>query len=326
MFGGNNENYVLPEFLDETQFQCQNNAANHLQMFENLQVGCNVDLVNFESEHIDSTILPNKQSKILEDISKQQRLQLSLNYNIFEDNVDRSKSILNPNYVSTGLRLSYDDDELNSSVTSASGKITATSSIILSFGDNIRTELDRQQEELDQYIKLQKEQLSKGVSDMKQKHMTYLLTSIEKDINKKLKEKDAEIENMNLKNKHLTERIKQVAIEKQNWHYRAKYNESVVNVLRNNLQQAISYGKEGFGDSEIDDVASSNVSSAAMKSIYKRYQDMDNLSCKSCKENEVCVMLMPCRHLCLCKDCDAFVNVCPLCRLIKTASIEVYLA
>lgn len=120
-----------------------------------VQVGCNVDLVNFESEHIDSTILPNKQSKILEDISKQQRLQLSLNYNIFEDNVDRSKSILNPNYVSTGLRLSYDDDELNSSVTSASGKITATSSIILSFGDNIRTELDRQQEELDQYIKLQ---------------------------------------------------------------------------------------------------------------------------------------------------------------------------
>lgn len=37
MFGGNNENYVLPEFLDETQFQCQNNAANHLQMFENCE-------------------------------------------------------------------------------------------------------------------------------------------------------------------------------------------------------------------------------------------------------------------------------------------------
>lgn len=91
----------------------------------------------------------------MEDISKQQRLQISLNYNVCQDDADRSASIPNPNPVSTGLRLSYDDDERNSSVTSASGSMTATPPIILSLGDNIRTELDRQQEELDQYIKLQ---------------------------------------------------------------------------------------------------------------------------------------------------------------------------
>ena len=53
-----------------------------------------------------------------------------------------------------GLRLSYDDDEHNSSVTS-SGSMTAAPSIILSLGDSIRAELDRQKEELDQYIKIQ---------------------------------------------------------------------------------------------------------------------------------------------------------------------------
>lgn len=61
----------------------------------------------------------------------------------------------NQNPVSTGLRLSYDDEERNSSVTSASGNMTAASSIIWSVGGNIRTELDQQKEEFDQYFKTQ---------------------------------------------------------------------------------------------------------------------------------------------------------------------------
>ncbi|XP_058776419.1 BOI-related E3 ubiquitin-protein ligase 1 isoform X2 [Vicia villosa] len=338
MFGGNNNvNRVLPGFIDETQIQYQNNAANQLQLFGNLQDGCNVDLVNFGNEHIGSMIPPNnKRSRDLEDISNQQRLQISLNYNARQDEPDRSASIPNPNHVSTGLRLSYDDDERNSTVTSASGSITTTP-IILSLGDNFRTELDRQQEELDHYIKLQ-EQLLKGVRDMKQKHMTSLVTSIEKGIGMKLKEKDVEIENMNRKNKDLVERIKQVVVDAQNWHYRAKYNESVVNVLRNNLQQAISHGvepelKEGFGDSEVDDASSYidpnnflNITGATMKSVCKSFQGTENLYCRACKEKEVCMLMMPCRHLCLCKYCDGFIDVCPVCQLVKTASFEVYLS
>ncbi|KAG5062072.1 hypothetical protein GLYMA_02G035800v4 [Glycine max] len=337
MLGGNNGNCLLPVFLDETQFQHQTNVSNQLQLFGNLQAGCSVDPVNyFGNEHISSMIQPNKRSKEMEDISKQ-RLQISLNYNVHQDDAERLASIPNPNPVSTGLRLSYDDDERNSSVTSASGSMAATPSIILSLGDNIRTELDRQQEELDQYVKLQKEQLSKGVRDMKQKHMAALLTSIEKGISTKLKEKDVEIENMNRKNRELAERIKQVAVEVQSWHYRAKYNESIVNTLRNNLQQAISQGaeqgKEGFGDSEVDDDASYidpnnflNILAAPINSTHKSYQDMENLTCRACKVKTVSMLLMPCRHLCLCKDCEGFINVCPICQLIKTASVEVHLS
>lgn len=98
---------------------------------------------------------PNKRSREVEDFSRQQKLQISLNYNACPDDADRSANIRNPNAVSTGLRLSYDDDEHNSSVTTASGSITAAPSIIFSLGDNIRTEIDRQKEEFDQYIKIQ---------------------------------------------------------------------------------------------------------------------------------------------------------------------------
>lgn len=167
--------------------------------------------------------------------------------------------------------------------------------------------------------------------------MASLLAAIEKGVSKKLREKDVEIENMNRKNRELAERIKQVAIEAQNWHYRAKYNESVVNVLKNNLQQAISQGveqgKEGFGDSEVDDAASYidpnnllSIHGVPTKSSSKKQGMEEHMICRACKVKEVSMLLMPCRHLCLCKDCDGFVNVCPVCQMIKSASVQVYLS
>ncbi|GAB2228598.1 hypothetical protein Droror1_Dr00022718 [Drosera rotundifolia] len=189
----------------------------------------------------------DKRAREADDFSMQQKLQISLNYNIYQDEVDRSANILNQNPVSTGLRLSYDDHEQNSCVTSTSGSMTAGSSILFPLGDNLRTELERQKEEFDQYIKLQEERLAKGVRDMKQRHMASFLSTIEKVVSKKFREKDVELENVNRRNRELAKRIKQVATEAQTWHSRAKYNESVVNVLKTNLQQAISQGAADQG-------------------------------------------------------------------------------
>lgn len=119
-------------------------------------VGCSVDPVNyFGNEQMTSMLRPNKRGREPEEFSRPQKLQISLNSNFCHDEADRSASILNPNAVSTGLRLSYDDDEHNSSVTSASGSMTGAPPLIMSLGDNIRTELDRQKEEFDQFIKIQ---------------------------------------------------------------------------------------------------------------------------------------------------------------------------
>ncbi|GMH01589.1 hypothetical protein Nepgr_003428 [Nepenthes gracilis] len=188
MFGGGNSNYVLPVSLDENRFQYNTSTPNdQLQLFGNLTAGF----------------------KGADDLSRQQKLQISLNYNICQDEVDCSPSIPYQNPVSTGLRLSYDDDERNSSVTSAGGSITVAPSILLSLGDNARTELELQKEEFDQYIKIQEEHLAKGVRDMKQRHMASFLNTIEKGICKKLHEKELELESMNRKNRELIKRIKQ---------------------------------------------------------------------------------------------------------------------
>lgn len=336
---------MLPIFLEENRYKYQNNSTNQLQLFGNLTAGCSVKPLNYLGNEQNASVLrPNKRSREAEDILRQKKLQTSLNYmKIYKDEVheaDASAGVIRLNPVSTGLKLSYDDDEHNSSVTSgtANGSMPPTASIILSLGDSIRTELDQQKEELNQYIKIQQEHLMKEVRDMKQRHMTAFLSTLETGVGKKLREKDSEIENINRRNKELVERIKQVGMEAQNWQYRAKYNESVVHILKNNLQQAMSQGadqgKEGFGDSEVDDTAS-HIDPKNYLCIREGPTDLmarndqglnEHIVCKACRSKDVSILLMPCRHLCLCKACEGFVNACPVCQSIKTASIQVYLS
>ncbi|KVH95592.1 BOI-related E3 ubiquitin-protein ligase 1-like [Cynara cardunculus var. scolymus] len=324
MLGGSNNNSLVPVFVDENLFQYPLNASNQLQLFGNVSTACNVDPVNYSArEHNSPLFRPNKRLREAEPNLMQKKLQISLNHNFYHDDSDRPSSIPNTHHVSTGLKLSYDDEERNSSITSASASMTLAPSIMSSFGDSITTELDRHKEEFERYIMIQEENMLKGMRDIRQRHMTSFLAAIEKGVDHKLHEKDVEIETINRKNKELMERIKQVANEAQNWHYRAKYNESVVNILKTNLQQALAQGndnqmKEGFGDTDIEN--------DAVSSMEPKNEVGLGSSCKVCRAKEVSVLVMPCRHLSLCKECDRFTSVCPVCQMVKTVSVEVYLS
>ncbi|KAI3698487.1 hypothetical protein L2E82_42064 [Cichorium intybus] len=321
MLGGSNNNSLVPVFVDENLFQYPSNTSNQLQLFGN--GGCNVDPVNYSArEHTSPVFRPNKRPREADANFMQKKLQISLNHNFYNDDIDRPSSIPNPHHVSTGLKLSYDDEERNSSITSASQSMTLAPSIMSSFGDSITTELDRHKEEFERYIMIQEEKMLKGMRDIRQRHMASFLAAIEKGVDNKIREKEDEIETINRKNKQLVEKIKQVANEAQNWHYRAKYNESMVNILKTNLQQALAQGKdnqikEGFGDTDLENDA---VSSMDPNSHVGRS------TCKACRAKEVSVLVMPCRHLSLCKECDSFTSVCPVCHILKTVSVEVYMS
>lgn len=163
---------------------------------------------------------------------------------------------------------------------------------------------------------------------MKQRHVTSFLGAVEKAVGRKLREKEVQIESMNRRNKELNERIKQVSMEAQSWHYRARFNESLVSVLKNNLNQAIaqgtSQGREGCGDSEVDDAASSYGPSSPLGGA--AVLPPAAMACRACRSREISVLLLPCRHLCLCKICGGSVNVCPVCRSAKTASVPVFMS
>ncbi|CAN4123301.1 unnamed protein product [Withania somnifera] len=301
MYRGNGTNTQLPIFMDENGFQHSAGAPNQLQLFGSFPLGSTADPVNyFVNEHPTPLIRHNKRGREEERVSRQQKLQISLNHNLVNDDTELAANIPVQNPVSTGLKLSYDDDEPNSSVTSASGSMNASTSVMMSLGDNIKTEMERQKKEFDQYLKTQEEIWARGVRNIKQRHMASLLTAVEKNVGTKLQEKDIELENINRKNRELVEQMKQVTAEAQNWCYRAKCNESLVSTLKLNLQQAMQsaeQGKEGSGDNELDDAVS--------------YIDPNNRLSIPSGSGECTSTKKP---------------VCPICQLMTTASVEVFLS
>ncbi|PON72204.1 E3 ubiquitin-protein ligase BOI [Parasponia andersonii] len=329
MFGGDNSGPLFPAFVEENQFQLGPNAFPQLQLFGDFPVGCSSGHMNhMANKHTTATPQPNHRSRETDSIFMQQKHLLPINNYICQDKAGQSGSILNPNPVSTGLKLSYEEEEHNSSVTSASENLKAVLPVISSISDNLKIQIDRQKDEFDQYVKVQEEKIIKGVIELRQRQTVSFLNAIEKGVSRKLHEKEVEIENMNCKNKELMDRIKQVTVEVQSWHYKAKYNESVVNFLRSNLQQAIAksgmHAKEGYGDSEVDDAASytnmNHIGTADVSGSSKK-----PINCRTCKVREVSVLLLPCRHLCVCKDCQVYIDVCPVCNVTKTASVQVYM-
>ncbi|XP_022881792.1 E3 ubiquitin-protein ligase BOI-like isoform X1 [Olea europaea var. sylvestris] len=333
MYGGNKKNSAVLPFFDSKNIQCPAEASNQPQLYGNLLIDFHVESVNFLQNKHGSPGLPhNECGWDTEAILRCQNLQIYLNNDTCHDEANRLRSISNQNPVSTGLRLSYDDDEHNSSsITSASGSMMASSSIISSLINDIKTEFDQQNEELKNYIRIQEEHIAKGVSDMKQRHTTSLLIALENRVGKKLQEKNLEFESITRKNRELVESMKKVTAEAQSWCYMAKNNESMCDILKTNLQQAMqdsNQGKEGFGDSDMDDAASfvdPNKYLGLPGGSGKPKSDKNNFLCKLCKMKDARILLMPCRHLCLCKDCEGSVHLCPVCRLITTAHIEVYL-
>lgn len=180
----------------------------------------------------------------------------------------------------------------------------------------------------DSSLVTQEDNMMKGMRELVHRQTVSLLNSLQKEVSRKLYEKDLEIDSLNRKNRELGERIKQITVEAQSWHYRAKYNESVVNALKNNIQQAMAHGsmqpKEGCGDSEVNDAASSTNHHHLASGSQDQVPNIQQLKCcRACKSKVASVLLVPCRHLCLCKECEGFIDSCPVCQVMKTASVQV---
>ncbi|KAL5700503.1 RING-type E3 ubiquitin transferase [Ranunculus cassubicifolius] len=186
--------------------------------------------------------------------------------------------------------------------------------------------LHHQIQEIDSFILLENQKLQYAMREAQKKHSRSLLTVIEQQVLRKLQEKDNELVIARRRNAELEEKLRQMSAENQIWFNVAKNNESMVSTLKSSLEQILlqSQGqlKEGFGDSgSVDDDAQSCCNDDNNNNTLKIQQKR---CCKVCKENEVSVLLLPCRHLCLCKSCDAIVDSCPICDSTKSASLQIF--
>ncbi|XP_057984059.1 BOI-related E3 ubiquitin-protein ligase 1-like [Malania oleifera] len=223
--------------------------------------------------------------------------------------------------VSTGLGLSLDNSLLAS---------TGDSPVLALIDDDIDRELQRQDAEIDAFLKLQSDQIRLAVSKKIQANQVQTLTFVGEKVVQKLREKEAEALNMNKRNLELEERIEQLFAEASAWQQQAIYNENVISGIKYNLEQVYAQSrdsKEGCGESDVDDTASCLAGpSVYLHQLRKENNDIKELiTCKRCRAREACMLLLPCKHLCLCKDCESKLHSCPLCQSIKSTSVEVYM-
>ncbi|KAI3465342.1 hypothetical protein Pfo_022005, partial [Paulownia fortunei] len=259
----------------------------------------------------------------LEPKRKRPKEQVFLENNIINnDNNSQISSVdlLQARSVSTGLGLSLENSRLASSGDSA---------LLGLVGENLDRELQRQDAEIDRYIRLQGDHLRQAILEKFQANQLQTISYVEEKVLQKLREKEAEVDAINKKNMELELRMEQLALEANAWQQQAKYNENMINTLKLNLQQVYAQSrdsKEGCGDSEVDDTASCcNGRPIDFHLLCKDSNEMELMTCKVCRVNEVSMLLLPCKHLCLCKDCESKLSLCPLCQSSKYIGMEVYM-
>eukprot|EP01018_Ginkgo_biloba_P009139 Gb_38209 [translate_table: standard] len=236
--------------------------------------------------------------------------------------------------VSTGLQLAYDDSRLNQPPTSTSARNPNGSTLFSILGDDLAAQIQQQQEEIDQLIKLHSEKVRIALEEKRQRHSRALVATLEKGILRRLKRKEAELEKVSRENAELEERVKQLSMESQIWQNMAKNNETMANTLRSNLEQVVAQtreqSREGRGDSEAEDAQSccydEDTADAHSRRLRENKELKEQRTCRVCRTNNSCILLLPCRHLCLCKECESRLQTCPLCKSMKNASVQVYMS
>lgn len=162
--------------------------------------------------------------------------------------------------------------------------------------------------------------------------MALLLRKYEEKTVVLLKQKQEEIAKARNRTMELEDFLRKIEIESQTWYRLAKENEAMVENLNNTIEQL---KENGCFANEVEDTESCYRGEREEGAGENRGQGFEadgenqeqisgkKMVCKSCNSRTSCVVLLPCRHICSCKDCQVSLDSCPVCGMVKKASIEV---
>ncbi|GMJ08121.1 hypothetical protein like AT4G35070 [Hibiscus trionum] len=203
------------------------------------------------------------------------------------------------------------------------------------FSQNMVCQVEKQRNEIDQFIKSQNERLRLLLQEQRKQQFAVLAKKIESRACVLLGQKDEEIAKATNKTMELQNLLKRLEMESQAWQRVAHENEAMVFSLNNRLdqlrEQASCRFNNGVDDAEScceceEAMGTDNSCFPAIVADERREGDGEGeerrMVCKCCYFRRSCVLFLPCRHLCSCKDCAVFLDSCPVCRTAKKGSIE----
>ncbi|GMI74456.1 hypothetical protein HRI_001114900 [Hibiscus trionum] len=182
---------------------------------------------------------------------------------------------------------------------------------------------EKQRYEIDQFMKSQNERLRLLLQEQRNQLVAAMVKKLESKATLLLKQKDEELAKARNKTMELQNLVNKLEMENQAWQRVVQENEATVVSLNNALEQLQQQQNQagccfdnGVGDAE------SCCEETEEENNRGFVETTTMVVCKCCNSRGSCVLFIPCRHLCSCKDCAAFLDSCPVCSTAKKASIE----
>lgn len=193
------------------------------------------------------------------------------------------------------------------------------------FSQSTAAQVEKQGQQIDRFISLQNGRLRLLLQEQRRQQMALLLRKYEEKTVVLLQQKEEEIAKAMNRTMELEDFLRKVEIESQTWYRLATENEAMVANLNNTIEQL---KENGCFTNEVEDTGScfrgerdEGTGENRGQGLGER-ENQEKMVCKSCNFRNSCVVFLPCRHLCSCKDCQVSLDSCPVCGIVKKASIE----
>ncbi|GER35894.1 SBP (S-ribonuclease binding protein) family protein [Striga asiatica] len=181
-------------------------------------------------------------------------------------------------------------------------------------GNQFLQPIAKQSIEFEQWIHLQSERLRLGIENQMKLQMSSLLEKFESRARFLLAQKDGEIARASGKTAELEDLLRRLQIESLTWQRIAAENESVVASLDVAIQR--------LRESASAEDAASCCHDGGNESEERGGDAAGFGMCRACGLRGSRVVILPCRHVCSCVECEVFLDNCPVCRMVKKGSIE----
>lgn len=188
---------------------------------------------------------------------------------------------------------------------------------------------------------MQNKSIKLELETQQERDVKFVLASITSKFVKRLKIKNEQLSRMSKLNMALQERAKSLYEETQLWKNVASTAELTTMSLRKDFDNILSKVSKLNGPVPLNAVVveedaesccgstdSGKNNQGAGQGTTKSSKFIDrNRMCKKCGERESSVLVLPCRHLCLCSVCGGSVDeaTCPVCNSCMTTTVHVCL-